>query len=378
MICQPLTQLLKKPPADGSSPVWTYECTVAFEELKRQLVSTPILVSPCWTKEFHVYVDASNVALGVVLSQKDDKNFDHPIYYASWQLVATERNYSITEREALDSFPVADLFVVDVISEEYTDLIQYLIHNTYPPYITDKMKTQLVYKSVPYTLIGGVLYKKGCDDVLRRCIFPSEMDTILEPGCHLDSCGGHFASDSTARKALMAGYWWPSMFSDAHQFVRRCDACQRIGRPTSSSAMLLVPILAQALFEKWGIDFVGPIASASRFGQKCYILVATDYVTKWTEAAATKIDNANTVPTFLYENIITRFGCPKELVSERGTHFINHTIAALTTKYEIKHCKTTPYYPRANGQTEKTNGGERIVTQNNIFEYILSYFNILR
>ena len=101
VICQPLTQLLKKPPLDGSCPVWTHECTIAFEELKRQLVSAPILVSLCWTKVFHVYVDASNVAIGVVLSQKDDKNFDHSIYYASRQLVAAERNYSTTEREAL-------------------------------------------------------------------------------------------------------------------------------------------------------------------------------------------------------------------------------------------------------------------------------------
>ena len=146
------------------------------------------------------------------------------------------------------------------------------------------------------------------------------------------------------------------MFSNTHQFVHHCDACQRIERPTGSSTIPLVPILAQALFEKWGIDFVGPIAPTSRYGQKCYILVATNFVTKWAEAVATKIDNANIVATFLYENIITCFGRPKELVSDNGTHFINHTIAALTAKYEIKHRKTIPYHPRANGQTEKTNG----------------------
>ena len=101
IICQPLTNLLKKPPFDGFSPIWTYECMVAFEELKRRLVSTPILVSPCWTKVFHVYTDASNVAIGAVLSQKDDKNFDHPIYYASRQLIGIERNYIAIEREAL-------------------------------------------------------------------------------------------------------------------------------------------------------------------------------------------------------------------------------------------------------------------------------------
>jgi transposase InsO family protein len=58
----------------------------------------------------------------------------------------------------------------------------------------------------------------------------------------------------------------------------------------------------------------------------------------------------------LWQNIITRFGCPKELVSDRGTHFINKIIEQLTAKYLIKHRKSTPYHSRANGQTEKTNG----------------------
>ena len=118
--------------------------------------------------------------------------------------------------------------------------------------------------------------------------------------------------------------------------------------------MPLVPILAQTPFEKWGIDFVGLIAPTSQNGQKLYILIATDYVTKWTKAIAMKIDNANTIAIFLYENIIMHFGCPKELFRDQSTHFINNTIAALTAKYEIKHRKTTPYHPRANG--EKTNG----------------------
>ena len=70
-----------------------------------------------------------------------------------------------------DFFPDADLFVVDVISREYVDLIQYLTHHTFSPHFTDKMKTQLVHKCALYTLIGGVLYKKGRDEILRRCIF---------------------------------------------------------------------------------------------------------------------------------------------------------------------------------------------------------------
>ena len=79
-------------------------------------------------------------------------------------------------------------------------------------------------------------------------------------------------------------------------------------------------------------------------------------MSKWVEALATKIDDAKTVAKFINENIITRFGCPKQLVSDRGTHFLNDIIEQLTSKFLIKHRKTTPYHPRANGQTEKTNG----------------------
>jgi transposase InsO family protein len=129
-----------------------------------------------------------------------------------------------------------------------------------------------------------------------------------------------------------------------------------VGKPTATKAMPLNPILAQIPFEKWGIDFVGPIKPLSRHGQKRYILVATEYVTKWAEALPTKNDDAKTVAKFIYENIITRFGCPKELVSDRGTHFLNDIISTLTTTYLIKHRKSSPYHPRANGQTEKTNG----------------------
>jgi transposase InsO family protein len=178
---------------------------------------------------------------------------------------------------------------------------------------------------------------------------------VLE-GCHSDPCRGHFAGDVTARKALLAGYWWPTMFKDAHQYARRCDPCQRTSKPTPSTAMPLVPLMALAPFEKWGIDFVGPIAPATRHGRKPYILVAIDYATKWVEAMACKNNDAKTVARFLYENIISRFGCPKELISDRGTHFLNETIAELTNKFLIKHRKTSPYHPRANGQTEKTNG----------------------
>ena len=70
------------------------------------------------------------------------------------------------------------------------------------------------------------------------------------------------------------------------------------GKTYLTIAMPLVPFLALAPFEKWRIDFVGPIAPVTRYGCKCYILVVTDYATKWAEASATRIDDAKTVAKF--------------------------------------------------------------------------------
>lgn len=153
----------------------------------------------------------------------------------------------------------------------------------------------------------------------------------------------------------MVGYWWPTMFLNAHQYMCHCHLCQQVGCSTWMSAISLVAILVQTPFKKWGIDFVKPIAPTSSHKQKRNILVAINYVTKWAEAIATKTNYANTIATFLYKNIITYFGCPKELVNNCIVYFINATSQALIIKYKIKHKKTTPYHPRANGQTKKTN-----------------------
>lgn len=106
-----------------------------------------------------------------------------------------------------------------------------------------------------------------------------------------------------------------------------------------------------APFEKWGIDFVGPIQPVTRHTQRRYILVAIDYSTKMVEAEATRKDDAATVATFLFESIITRYGCSLELVSDKGTHFLKNVIEDLTHHLQIKHRKTTPYNSKANGLT---------------------------
>ena len=123
-----------------------------------------------------------------------------------------------------DNLPDADLFDVDVLFSEYMEILTYLETNQMPARYSPLQVQTLIRRSAPYLLIGGVLYKLGKDAMLRRYINPNEVQAILE-GCHSDPCGGHFVGEATTRKALLAGYWWPSLFKDAHEFTRRCDPC---------------------------------------------------------------------------------------------------------------------------------------------------------
>ncbi|KAL3694202.1 hypothetical protein R1sor_007853 [Riccia sorocarpa] len=214
------------------------------------------------------------------------------------------------------------------------------------------IKRKLVQKSSQYTLIEGELYKKGIDQVLRRCVNDEDVPRILEEA-HEGPSGGHGAGESTAQKILHTGLWWPTIFKDCHSHVRTCNECQRSA--TLKEGMPLKPIFPLGVFQKWGLDFIGPIKPASFPTGKRYIITATDYTTKWVEAECYRTNDKKVIAKFIYENIITRFGVPVELVSDQGGHFLNGVIEELTTHYQVKHRLSTPYYPQCNGQAESTN-----------------------
>jgi transposase InsO family protein len=99
-------------------------------------------------------------------------------------------------------------------------------------------------------------------------------------------------------------------------------------------------------FEKWAIDFVEPINPRGKCTRERYIITAIEYLTRWAEAREVKDCNATTAMRFIFEDIITRFGCPKILMSDQGTHFINKIVEALTEEFSFHHQKSTPYHPQ--------------------------------
>ncbi|MCO5604491.1 hypothetical protein L7F22_058658 [Adiantum nelumboides] len=203
----------------------------------------------------------------------------------------------------------------------------------------------------------------GIDGVLRRCVSISAgMQIIME--AHIGSSGGHFSTDITYKKILQVGLWWQSVMADVKSYCKTCEICQRMGRPTAVDMTPLTTIQPLEVFMKWGLDYMGPFKKVTPKKNK-YIIMATCYVSKWVEAKALPNNTAKSTAWFLYEHIICKYGCPIKIVSDQGTHFINDTIEILIELLSIKHRKSTPYYPRCNGQAENSNKSIKTILTNN-------------
>ncbi|XP_068332811.1 uncharacterized protein [Pyrus communis] len=166
------------------------------------------------------------------------------------------------------------------------------------------------------------------------------------------ACGGHFGAKKTSLKVLQSGFFWPTLFKDAFDFCSKCDRCPKMGNMSRRNEMPLNNILVVEVFDVWGIDFMGPFPSS--FGY-LYILVAVDYVSKWVEAIATRTNDHKVVLNFLKDMIFCRFGTPRAIISDGGSHFCNKPFESLMKKYNINHKVSTPYHPQTSGQVEISN-----------------------
>ncbi|GJU46982.1 reverse transcriptase domain-containing protein [Tanacetum coccineum] len=186
--------------------------------------------------------------------------------------------------------------------------------------------------------------------MIWRCVAGQEAVDILT-ACHSGPTRGHYGANYTAKKVFDSGFYWTTIYKDAHDLVTQCDTCQRQGKISQRDEIPQNSIQVCEIFDVWGIDFIGSFPSSR--GNK-YILVAVDYLSKWVEAKVLPTNDARVVCKF-FKSLFARFGAPRAIISDRGTHFCNDQFAKVMLKYRVTHRLSTAYHPQTSGQVEHAN-----------------------
>ncbi|GKB56916.1 reverse transcriptase domain-containing protein, partial [Tanacetum coccineum] len=269
-------------------------------------------------------------------------------------------------KEINEKFPLetlSSIAVLDASTPWFADIANYHAGNFVIKGMSTQQKRKFFKDVKHYFWEDPFLFKICADQVIRRCVFGKEAHDILM-ACHDGPTGGHHGANYTARKVFDSGFFWPTIYKDAHELVKNCNSCQRQGKISQRDEMPQNSIQVCEIFDVWGIDFMGPFPSSK--GNK-YILVAVDYLSKWVEAKALPTNDARVVCKFL-KSLFARFGAPRAIISDRGTHFCNDQFAKVMLKYGVTHRLSTAYHPQTSGQVEVSNRGLKRILERTVGE----------
>ncbi|XP_055604322.1 uncharacterized protein LOC129752573 [Uranotaenia lowii] len=402
-IATPLTELTKT----KHKFRWTVEAEEAFLRLKSALVSTPILAPPDYTKQFAIACDASDVAIGAVLTQETDGQ-EHPICYFSQKLSTAERKYSVTQRECLAVIRAIEKFRGYV---EGVHFIVYCDHSALSYLKTMKNPTALMcrwllrlnafdfeirYRKgsvnvVPDTLsriVAPVTFTQGSnaddwyarmkqnvketpnkfadfqiiqDELYKNCTskddagntthrwkkaIPKENRVEIMQKFHDAPSAAHLGFQKTLQK-IQVHFYWPKMREEVSRYVKQCKVCK--GSKAANSKMMpqmgkLKP--ARTPWELISIDFVGPL-TRSRSGNTV-MLVVVDWVTKYIVVHPMKSADSCKMVEFLENQVFLKFSRPRIILSDNGKQFISSAFKSLLSKHNIQHMLTAYYCPMVN------------------------------
>ncbi|CAL8988475.1 unnamed protein product, partial [Prunus brigantina] len=150
-----------------------------------------------------------------------------------------------------------------------------------------------------------ILYRRSFEGLFLRCLGKEDASKAMEEA-HSGICGAHQSGPKLHFQIKRMGYYWPTMVKDCMDYVKKCQACQFHANFIHQPPEPLHPTIASWPFDAWGLDVVGPIAPKSSDGHS-YILAATDYFSKWTEAVPLKEVKKENVVNFIKVNIIYRY-----------------------------------------------------------------------
>lgn len=386
---------------------WTPQAEESFLKLKAALVSAPVLAMPDYSKPFSVACDASDVAIGAVLTQEVNGE-EHPICYFSQKLSSSERKYSVTERECLAVIRAIEKFRGYIEGVRFTvhcdhSALTYLRSMKNPtalmsrwilrlnafdcdiqyrkgsinvvPDALSRIVAALVFvlstiqdpwylklvKSVKkepdkfpdFRIINDELFKNclikeevGVMSHRWKKVVPLEERTAVIQRFHDCASAAHLGFCKTWQK-IQRNFYWPKMMEDVAVYVRSCTTCKASKAPNTT----MMPNMggakpARLPWELVSIDFVGPF-TRSRSGNTV-MLVIVDWVTKYVIAHPMRSADSVKMVEFLEQNVFLKFSRPRIILSDNGKQFVSSVFKAMLARHKITHMKTAFYCPMVN------------------------------
>ncbi|GJW27321.1 reverse transcriptase domain-containing protein [Tanacetum coccineum] len=216
---------------------------VMLPTLKKKLTEASILVIPDWNLPFELMCDASDFAIGSVLGQRRSKHFQ-PIHYASKTMTEAQIHYTTTEktlvRYASESTPW------------FADYANFHAGNFIIKGMTTQQKKKFFKDVKHYFWDDPYLFRICADQIIRRCVHGQEAIDILK-ACHEGPTVSHHSANLTARKVFDAGFFWPTIYRDAHTMIKSCDRCQKQGKFSQRAKMPQNAIQFAKVMSKYGV-----------------------------------------------------------------------------------------------------------------------------
>lgn len=386
---------------------WSEAAEKAFTDLKSALVSSPVLSCPDFEKPFSVHCDASNYGIAGTLTQVSDDGVEHPIAYASRSLNKAERNYSVTEREALAVVYAVEHFrpylegdkPFKVVTDHSS--LKWFFNLSNPtgrlarwgcrlsPYEfviehrkgKDNVVPDALSRTVPVLEIRRVKGDPWYNRIVARCKqFPQscpnflikedklfrfsksnntdsgyDWKEVVPADARLDVLRSHHCSDLAPHfgvfktyKRLALRYFWPNMYNDVVEFVKNCDICAAYKCSQEPTPGLMGdPKICTRPFETISIDLVGPLPR-SRNGYT-FILVVVCCFSKYCQIFPLRRAVGKNIVKHLEDDVFLKHGIPRTVVLDNGTQFTGSELQALFAKYSIPQVHFTPKYcPQVN------------------------------
>lgn len=409
-ITAPVNALLKGR-RKSQKVVWNEEADDAFRQIKQALVSAPILSSPDFSKPFYIQCDASNVGLGVMLTQRNGDN-ELVVAFASRSLTEVEKKYSVTEKECLsvlfglDKFrPFIDGVHFTVITDHYSllwlsnlknptgrlarwamRLSQYdmeIVHrkgalNVIPDALSRAPIESCVvtidetdveadpwYKGMlqkvedspekypEWKKVDGLLYKHVPFDFgfstnlpAWKLVVPRNQRLEVYKSCHEDPKAAHLGVYKTVNR-IRELYYWPRLLQDTRKYVKHCKTCA--AQKVSSLArpgFMGQPKKVSFPWQYISIDLLGPLPrSKNGF---CYLLLVSDYFTKFCLLHPLREATAPKIVKFLEEQVFLVYGTPQIIACDNGVQFTSVAFQKLTDEYGVKVYFNANFHPQVN------------------------------